>query len=184
MTSLTVCTVKGGPELDDLTSMPLAQASKADANAPSVWRSFTNDEDSRLEAAWNALEEDSREKAWRAKIRGENRSGKSSAASSRRNSSVERPKEKPVPDPVDEADTQEEVVEEETQKGYLADMEREALPHIVHVSQDRLFSADLLCTSLYYFDHLGAAENVIQPCPCIQSFGRAVHLTPTRRLPS
>ena len=51
-----------------------------------------------------------------------------------------------MPDPVEEADTQEEVVEEETQRGYLADMERESLPHIVHVSQDRLFSADLLCT--------------------------------------
>lgn len=125
--------------------MPLAQAAKADGNAPpSVWRSFTDEEDQRLEAAWNKLDEDARERAWRAKIRGSG-SGKSSAASSRRTSSVERPKDKPVPDPVDEADTQEEVVEEETQKGYLADMERESMSHIVHVSQDRLFSADLLC---------------------------------------
>ena len=141
-------TVSGGPELDDLTSIPLAQATKSDTNAPpSEWRSFTDDEDARLESAWNALDEDARDRAWRAKIRGhgESRSGKSSAASSRRGSSVERPKDNPRPDPIDEADTQDEVVEEETQRGYLADMEREGLPHIVHVSQDRLFSADLLC---------------------------------------
>lgn len=184
----------GGPELDDLTSIPLAQSTKADASAsPSVWRSFHDDENDRLEAAWNALDERTRERAWRRRMRqrrqsaattaagtSKSRSGKSSVASSRRNSeaapsaaagssqsrtpararTASNASSKPpssstakaggeIEDVFDSDEDDEPTEEEQERQGYIADIERESQPHIVHVSTDNLFSCDLISLSLY-----------------------------------
>lgn len=80
-------------------------------------------------------------------------SGKSSAPSSRRNStftpeSDEKSTDSRKKDAQDQAEQESEdkdQAKERAQESYIADPEKEQQPHIVHVSQDNLFSADLLC---------------------------------------
>lgn len=152
----------GGPELDDLTAVPLASSSNA--TAPSVYRSFTDAENKRLEDAWQHLEPDERERAWRtknAKTGPGTASGRNSAASSRRGSAVQTPRpDKIKPNatagksaaPTDLPDSALEDKDEEDDaygEGYIADQSHEDQAHIVHVSQDNLFSADVKNWSLY-----------------------------------
>lgn len=170
------CSFAGGPELDDLTAIPLASTSNN--TAPSVYRSFTDAENLRLEAAWNQLSSEEREKAWRTRsIKPGTASGKSSAPSSRRGSGVQgqRPEidkkgKSPASANVDQTtsepgktggpkttsavsqqEEEEAAAEERAAYGesYIADAEHEGQSHIVHVSQDNLFSADVRNWSLY-----------------------------------
>lgn len=154
-------TFAGGPELDDLTAVPLASTSNA--AAPSVFRSFTDEENKRLEEAWERLEPDDRERAWRTKsVKLGTPSGKSSPASSRRGSAVQASKpDKVKPDvksgktaapPAESAvEDGEDAIDDEDAygEGYIADLAHEDQSHIVHVSQDNLFSADVRNWSLY-----------------------------------
>lgn len=146
-----------------MTAVPLASSSTA--SAPSVYRSFTDDENKRLEIAWGNLQPDERERAWRtksAKLGGP--SAKSSPASSRRSSVVQssrpdkvQPDAKPgksaapstAGDSAIDHNDEEEVEADAYGEGYIADQEYEDQAHIVHVSQDNLFSADVKNWSLY-----------------------------------
>ncbi|KAK9899575.1 hypothetical protein P389DRAFT_164561 [Cystobasidium minutum MCA 4210] len=173
---LTYRWLHGGPELDDLTAVPLASTSNA--TAPSVFRSFTDEENKRLEEAWLRLEPDDRERAWRTKsVKIGSTSGKSSPASSRRGSAAQTAKpdksklgvksgksdNAPPPadsavDDTDEADNDEDAYGE----GYIADRVHEEQPHIVHVSQDNLFSADVRNWSLYPVFWKGARIGILR----------------------
>lgn len=173
--ALTCRWLHGGPALDDLTSIPLMNpggTTGSSDNAPSVWRSFTEEENERLEKAWHELDEKERERAWRRKVQSRSgprsRSSSQSGSRSRRSSMSLRSKEdakekaqsaasetasetsKKGDGAIDsDEDSEDERERKERQKSYIADPEQEAQKHIVHVSQDYLFSADLLCELIW-----------------------------------
>ena len=134
------------------------------------------------------------------------RSGKSSVASSRRNSeaapaagasqprtqrarTASNASSKPpstakageAEDVFDSDEDDEPTEEEQERQGYIADIERESQPHIVHVSTDNLFSCDLICGSPIpqqkqllcdNLDMLNLLPTFYQPSPFIRRFGR------------
>lgn len=163
-----VCGSAGGPALNDLTSLPLAGApsasSKAEASAKasesttsSVWRSFTDSEEKRLEAAWQKLDVETREKAWRSKVAtkaNDKDSKKADTAGSNSGPSTADASESAVKtgskaktEAIKKSETASasKASADQAQESYIADPEKESQPHVVHVSQDNLFSADLRC---------------------------------------
>lgn len=136
----------GGPALSDLTLVPLS-SSVSDDTPTSVWRTFSDNENKRLEAAWQNMDESVRDVAWRSKTtkQTKNEAGDISVNLSTSNSLVHEDLEQTSETEANPKDAERrDNAGLEANQDYIADPEQESQPNVVHVSQDNLFSADLL----------------------------------------